>query len=104
MYNIHVTSHLHEFKHQIHCKMRGKGYLRDFAGLKFDEHPESILAMIFVASIYKNQLLSLKHIVLKYTEFFHKIFGGGLAFGDNFSVPVGDGVRWGGTHAGDKVR
>ena len=27
--------------------------------------------------------------------FFHKIFGGGLAFGDDFSVPVGDGVRRG---------
>ena len=31
--------------------------------------------------------------------FFHKIFGGrrDLFFGDDFSVPVEDGVRWGGS-------
>ena len=38
--------------------------------------------------------------------FFHKIFvgGEGLAFGDDFLVPIGDGVKMGGTQVRDGVR
>ena len=37
----------------------------------------------------------------QFTVFFHKIFGGGACFQGRFSVPVGDGVRWGNSEESD---
>ena len=39
-----------------------------------------------------------------YHSFFHKIFVGGLVFGDEFLVLIRDGVIWGRTHDRDGVR
>ena len=62
---------------------------------------------IFVETQDELSIFTLLHTInnffLLLPQFFHKIFVGGLVFGDDFLVLIRDGVIWG-AHDGDGVR
>ena len=64
---------------------------------------------IFVETQDEVSIFTLLHTIniffLLLPQFFHKLFVGGLVFGDDFLVLIRDGVIWGGgTHDGDGIR